>query len=176
MEPSLDPRLHFVTATAIIVKPGSPSPSAQGSVAPKFLIAKRAAHEKAFPNKWTVPGGKLVRSEYEGLPKRPYTSGQKASEAAQWYHIIDWLVKKEVKEEVGVEIEKVQYLTDLVFIRPDGYPVVTLSYWCWYKSGEAKPGKDLTEVAWVTVEEARKYDLIEGIWEEIRDVSKLLTD
>jgi len=162
-----DPRLHFVTATAIIAKKDGAEPA-------RFLIAKRAAHEKAFPNKWTVPGGKLVRTEYEGLPKRPYTAGQKASDAPQWYHIIDWLVKKEVREEVSVEVEDLKYLTDLVFIRPDGFPVVTLSYWAMYKSGEAKPGKDLTDVAWVTVEEAKQYDLIEGIWEELRKVGTLL--
>ena len=57
-EQKLDPRLHFVVATAIIEKGG------------KFLIAKRAAREIVFPNKWTVPGGKLVLSEYKNLPKK----------------------------------------------------------------------------------------------------------
>ncbi|MDP2598693.1 MAG: hypothetical protein Q8P49_02595 [Candidatus Liptonbacteria bacterium] len=172
----LDPRLHFVTATAIVVRNRKVSDGERSRTMNvlEFLIAKRASHEKAFPNKWTVPGGKLVRTEYETLPKRSYADGQKESDAPQWYYIIEWLVKKEVLEEVNVEVEKPQYLTDLVFIRPDGYPVITLSYWCMYKSGEAKPGKDLTEVAWVTVEEAKKYDLIEGIWEEIRDVGKLV--
>ncbi|MBU6501104.1 MAG: NUDIX domain-containing protein [Patescibacteria group bacterium] len=150
----LDPRLHFVTATAIIVKDG------------KFLIAKRAAHEKAFPNKWTVPGGKLVRHEYENLPHD--------TEYFQYYNIMDWLVRKEVREEVGVEIENVKYLTDLLFIRPDGFPVVTLSYWAVYKSGEVKLCKDLSEYAWVTAKEAEGYDLIEGITEEIEWVNKLL--
>ena len=115
-EKQLDPRLHFVVATAIIVKDG------------KFLIAKRAPHEKAFPNKWTVPGGKLVLHEYEHLPK---TTG-----LPMWYNVVDWVLKKEVREEVGLEIEKPSYLCDLVFVRPDGYPVVTLSYWAHYKSGE----------------------------------------
>lgn len=41
-------------------------------------------------------------------------------------------------------------------------------------SGEAKPGKDLTDVAWVTAEEAKKYELIEGIWEEIEEVDHIL--
>jgi 8-oxo-dGTP pyrophosphatase MutT (NUDIX family) len=58
----LDPRLHFVTATAIVARE-----EADHTV--RFLIAKRSATEKAFPNKWTVPGGKLVRSEYENLPR-----------------------------------------------------------------------------------------------------------
>ena len=53
----LDPRLHFVAVTAIIEKDG------------KFLITKRAPNEKAFPNKWTVPGGKFVYNEYQNLPR-----------------------------------------------------------------------------------------------------------
>ena len=66
----LDPRLHFVVATAIIVKDGVRNPVRDAiPKAPKFLIAKRAPHEKAFPNKWTVPGGKLVLHEYEKLPR-----------------------------------------------------------------------------------------------------------
>lgn len=65
---SIDPRLHFVVATAIIVKDG------------KFLIAKRAPHEKAFPDKWTVPSGKLVLHEYNHLPKTSPTH-------PQWYNV-----------------------------------------------------------------------------------------
>ncbi len=138
---------------------------AQGEA--KFLILKRAAHEKAFPNKWTVPGGKLVLSEYQHLPRTSDTH-------PQWYGLVEWVLRKEVREEAGLEIETPHYLTDLVFVRPDGYPVVTLSYWANYKSGEATPGKDLTEVAWVTAEEAKRYDLIDGIVEEIEEVNKLL--
>jgi 8-oxo-dGTP pyrophosphatase MutT (NUDIX family) len=164
---NLDPRLHFVTATAIVAKK-----DADG--APRFLIAKRAATEKAFPNKWTVPGGKLVRSEYENLPKKPYRSDMKVAEGPQWYGMMEWVVRKETMEEVNVDVKDVQYLTDLVFIRPDGYPVVTMSFWCWYVSGDAKPGKDLTEVAWVTAAEARTYDMIDGIPEEIEDVEKII--
>ena len=154
-----DPRLHFVTVTGIVARKDD-----DGLV--RFLIAKRAPTEKAFPDKWTVPGGKLVLTEYQNLPRT-------SPNHLQWYNVVDWVLKKEILEEVNVEIEKPKYLTDLVFIRPDGYPVVTLSYWCMYKSGEAKPGKDLTEVAWVTAEEAKKYDLIDGIAEEIADVAKI---
>ncbi len=158
--PDLDPRLHFVVVTGIIVKHEAGQP-------PRFLLAKRAAHEKAFPSKWTVPGGKLVLTEYQNLPRTSPTH-------PQWYNVVDWVLKKEIREEVNVEIEKAQYLTDLVFVRPDGYPVVTLSYWCLYKSGEAKPGKDLTDVAWVTAAEAKTYDMIEGIPEEIEDVERII--
>jgi 8-oxo-dGTP pyrophosphatase MutT (NUDIX family) len=153
----LDPRLHFVVATAIIVRDG------------KFLIAKRAAHEKAFPNRWTVPGGKLVLHEYQHLPR--------TADFPQWYNVynvVDWVLRKEVREEVGLEIYQPRYLCDLVFVRPDGFPVVTLSYWAHGKDGEVKLCKDLTDFAWVTLEEAKHYDLIEGIWDELRQVDDIL--
>ena len=150
----IDPRLHFVVATCIIEKDG------------KFLIVKRAPHEKAFPNKWTVPGGKLVLHEYEHLPK---TAG-----FPQWYGVVEWVLRKEVREEVDLEIEKPKYLCDLVFVRPDGYPVVTLSYFAKYKSGEVKISKDFTDYAWVSASEVLKYDLIEGIGDEIKEVAGIL--
>jgi len=150
----LDPRLHFVVATAIIVKDG------------KFLIAKRAPHEKAFPNRWTVPGGKLVLDEYKALPA--------SVNYQQWYNVVDWVLRKEIREEVGLEIHKPNYLCDLVFVRPDGYPVVTLSYFADFKGGEVKLSKDLTDYSWVSLEEAKSYDLIEGIWDELKMVAEII--
>jgi 8-oxo-dGTP pyrophosphatase MutT (NUDIX family) len=151
----LDPRLHFVAVTAIIEKDG------------KFLITKRAPNEKAFPNKWTVPGGKFVLTEYQKLPKT-------SPNHPQWYNVVEFVLRKEVREEAGLEIEKPAYVTDLVFVRPDGYPVVTLSFWAKYKSGEVKLNHEMTDFAWVTAEEAKSYDLIDGITDEIAEVEKLL--
>lgn len=146
-----------MVATVIIVKK---TPKGR-----KYLIAKRSEREKAFPGRWTVPGGKLVLHEYKDLPK--------TNEDA-WYNISDWLLKKEVGEEVGLKIGKPKYLTDLVFVRPDGYPVITLSYWCWYKSGKVRLCKDLTDYAWVFPSQVKKYDLISGIDEEIIKVERLV--
>jgi len=50
--------------------------------------------------------------------------------------------------------------------------VCTLSYWAKYKAGEVKLCKDLIDYAWVTLEEAKNYDLIEGIWEELKQVAE----
>jgi len=150
----LDPRLHFVVVTAIIVKGN------------RFLIAKRAGWEKAFPNMWTVPGGKFVFGEY---PMEKAKSGY-----PQKYNAVDWVVRNEVKEEVGLQIHKPEYLCDLVFVRPDGFPVVTLSFWAKYKSGKVKLTDALTDHAWVSVAEAKKYDLIDGIWGELYMVDRIL--
>lgn len=149
-----DPRLHFVVATAIVEHRGT------------FLIVKRSMREKAFPGKWTVPGGKLVLSEYNKLPS--------SAKYGQWYNLIDWLVRKEVKEEAHIEITKPIYLCDLVFIRPDGWPVATLSYYARFKKGRVKLGKDFDDYAWVDPKDLKRYDLIEGIADEIREVAHIL--
>jgi 8-oxo-dGTP pyrophosphatase MutT (NUDIX family) len=153
----LDPRLHFVCVTAIIVKDGT------------FLITKRSLAEKAFPGKWTVPGGKFVYNEYKELPRTSETH-------PQWYNVAEFVLRKEVREEAGLEIEKPVYLTDLVFVRPDGYPVVTFSYAAAWKSGEVTLNHEMTEFAWVTPEQARNYDLIEGIADEIDMAAKMFAN
>ena len=72
----LDPRIHFVAVTAIIAKGN------------KFLIAKRAGWEKAFPNKWTVPGGKFVFGEYPMKSEIGYPK----------YNVVNWVVRNELKK------------------------------------------------------------------------------
>ena len=80
---------------------------------------------------------------------------------------------KEIKEEANLEVGKLNYLLDVAFIRPDGIPVVVLSQYCDYESGEVELDKDSVEYVWATCEEAKKYDLIEGILEEIQMVDKI---
>jgi 8-oxo-dGTP diphosphatase len=153
----LDPRIHFVVATVFIVKDG------------KFLITKRSPKEKVFPEKWTSPGGKVTRADYESLPSTSPTH-------PQWYNVMELVLRREVREEVGLEIEKPHYITDLIFIRPDGYPVVTFSYYARYKSGEVKLNDEMTEFAWITAAEAKNYDLIDGIADEIKAAEVLISE
>jgi len=149
-----DKELHRVAVTAIIYKDG------------QCLITKRASNKKRFPNRWTVPGG--------GLETDDYINDQPSTAAGQWYNAIEKTLRREVREEVNLEIEKPEYLLDLTFISPDGVPVVVLSYYAKYKSGEVKLDADSVEFKWVTPEEAKNYDLIDGIWEEIEMVDKIL--
>lgn len=139
--------LHRVASTAIIHKDG------------KYLILKRALNKKVFPGKWTVPGG--------GLTVDDYINTQKTTNDC-WYYALEKNLRREVKEEADLEIDAINYLCDLTFIRPDGIPVITLSYWANYKSGEVKLNEESGDYAWVSAEEAKNYDLIEGILDEIR--------
>jgi len=149
--------LHRVVATAIIHKDG------------KYLILQRSTNKKAFPSRWTVPGGGLEVDDYINSPKT-------TSVSPQWYFAIENSLKRELKEEVGLEVDKPKYLCDLAFIRPDGIPVVVLSYYCSYKSGEVKLNEENINYKWVNIEELKNYDLIEGIAEEIETVDKILRE
>jgi len=145
--------LHRITSTAIIHKDG------------KYLIVQRSLNKKVFPGKWTVPGGGLEVTDYINTPKTTKDA---------WYYALENSLKREIEEEVNLEVEKPNFLLDLVFIRPDNIPVVTLSYYCAFKSGEVKLNDENVDYKWVNLEEAKNYDLISGIWEEIEMVSKIL--
>ena len=146
-------QVHYVTATVILVRNG------------KFLITKRANWEKAFPRKWTVPGGKLEVLDYVLREK---------DTSSHWYNVLEDLAKKEVKEEVGLEIKDLDYVTSLVYIRSDKIPSLIISLWAESLEGEVKLCNALTDYKWVSLEEAKNYDLIEGIYEELEILDKKL--
>ncbi|MFC1742097.1 NUDIX hydrolase [Nanoarchaeota archaeon] len=139
-------KAHYVVATSIIMKDN------------KFLIAKRAPHEKVHPNLWTVPGGKLEMSDYIYRHK---------DTPIHWYNILENVVKREVMEEVGLKIRNLNYLTSMVFLRPDGIPTIIISLFADHHEGSVALSRDLTDYRWVTLEEAKDYRLIDGIYEEL---------
>jgi len=147
-------KAHYIVATVIIVKEG------------KYLITKRADWEKAFPSKWTVPGGKLAKKDY--LERKPDTN------AGQWYNILETLAEREVFEETALKIKNIKYLANLTFIRPDGIPTIVISLYADYESGQVVLPIDLTDFKWVSLDELKNYDLIDGIYEEIEMLDKHL--
>lgn len=151
-----DKELHRITTTTLVYKPDF-----------TYLITKRAMHKKVMPGKWTIPGGGMNIDDY--IHTTPSTEG-----AMQWYGAVENSLRREIREEVNLEVGKPEFLVDLTFIRPDGIPVLCLSYFAPYVSGEVKLDEDATEYKWVTLEEARKYDLIDGIWDEIRQIEEKL--
>lgn len=120
-----------------------------------------------MPGKWTIPGGGLEVDDYINTP--PSTEGAK-----QWYGALDKSLRREIKEEVNLEVGKPELLTDLTFIRPDGIPVLCLSYFAPYISGEVKLDDNATDFKWIRASEISQYDFIEGVDEEIRMVDKIL--
>ena len=150
----MDPnKAHYVVATAIIVKDG------------KYLIARRSKREKAFPGLWTVPGGKLELNDYSKRPKDTEDC---------WYNVFEYLIRREVIEETGLNVKNIKYLTSLSFIRPDNIPTIVVSFFADYDSSEVTLSKDLIDYAWIDLKEAKKYSLIGGIYEELEMLDNYL--
>ena len=139
--------LHEIVITAIIIKDG------------RYLITRRTPNKKRFPGMWTVPGGKLETSDYINEPKET---------EHYWYNVLEKVVRREVREEVGVEIENIEYVTSLATIHTDGSPSLVISCMADYVSGDIKLQEGETDKAeWVTLEEAKDYELIDGIHDEL---------
>ena len=139
--------LHEVGITAIIIKDG------------KYLITQRAMNKKRFPGMWTVPGGRMETSDYLQLPK---------DTEHYWYNVLERTLRREVKEEVGLEIINIQYLTSLARVHEDGSPSLLISCVADWLSGEVKlQAEEAMDFAWVTVEQAKDYQLIDGIYDEL---------
>ncbi|MFH0873952.1 MAG: NUDIX domain-containing protein [Candidatus Komeilibacteria bacterium] len=139
--------LHEVAITAIIVKDS------------KYLITRRSPNKKRFPGLWTVPGGKMEANDYLQLPK---------DTEFYWYNVLERTLRREIKEEVGIEIDNIEYVTSLATVHPDGSPSLVISCVADYVSGEIKlQEEENDQFAWVNLEEAKKYQLLDGIYDEL---------
>lgn len=140
--------LHEVVVTAIVVKDG------------KYLITRRVPTKKRFPGKWTVPGGKLETSDYVHLPK---------DTKDYWYNVLEQVLRREVKEETGLRIKNIEYVTSLATIHADGAPSLVISCSADWESGEIVLQENETDqFAWVSLKEAKAYDLLDGIYDELK--------
>lgn len=139
--------LHEVVITAIIVKDN------------KYLITRRSLSKKRFPGMWTVPGGKLETDDYINLPK---------DTKDYWYNVLEQVLRREVKEEVGLEIANIEYITSLATVHADGAPSLVISCIADYVSGGVILQESETDkFEWVTLEEAKNHELLDGIYDEL---------
>lgn len=139
--------LHEVVITAIVVRDG------------RYLIERRAASKKRFPGRWSVPGGRLELADYVSLPR---------DTEQYWYNVLEKTLRREVKEEIGIEIENIRYVTSLATVHQDGTPSLVISCLADYSGGEVRlDSNEVDDIAWVTLDEVQGYDLIDGIYDEL---------
>jgi 8-oxo-dGTP diphosphatase len=140
--------LHEIAITAIIVKDD------------KYLITKRSASKKRWPNMWTVPGGRLEVSDYIDLPK---------DTEEYWYNVLEKVLRREVREEVALEISNIEYVTSLATVHSDGSPSLVISCMADYESGDVTLQlEECDEYVWVSLAESKNYPLIDGIYDELK--------
>ena len=130
----------------------------------KCLILKRTEREKVHPGKYAVPGGKLEWKYFDLLNPTRFNG-----EVLDFENSVEDLLKREVLEEAGIEIQDgLTYLNSVAFVRPDETPVVLVKFAAKYKQGEVVLEEDaFDDYAWVDANELKDYDCILGIQEEI---------
>jgi len=86
-------------------------------------------------------------------------------------------LKREVKEETGLEIEDIKFLKYLEFLNPSQFHkknlhFVGLQFICKAKDGEVKINREAEEFIWISPKESLNLTLEEGTREMIEDFLK----
>lgn len=117
------------------------------------LLAKRG--QEPAKGTWSLPGGAVELGE----------------------KVLDAL-KREIREEVGIQIEVGGLIRVLDRILCDQdrrirYHYVIVDYWGWKVSGEPKPGSDTSEICFVPLKDIRKRDIHREVLETILMAERL---
>jgi mutator protein MutT len=117
------------------------------------LLARRA--QEPAKGAWSLPGGAVELGET----------------------VLDAL-KREIREEIGIEIEVGGLIRVLDrILRDEGkrirYHYVIVDYWGWKSSGEAKPGSDASDICFVPLKEIREKDIHKDVLETILMAAEL---
>ena len=127
----------------------------------RVLIGKRAEYGK-YPGLWTVPGGKLKK-----------TDGANPNRDGTIYQIAEQGAMRELKEETGMEPSQLVSLTLLVtMMLKDGRFI--FSFWARTKDVASdikiRPSDDLVELRWIQPRQICNYEFVPGLEEELFNV------
>ncbi|MBW2999368.1 NUDIX domain-containing protein [Candidatus Woesearchaeota archaeon] len=115
----------------------------------KLLIIKRSPDEVQKPNIWEIPGGRLESGEdpFEGI-------------------------KRETKEETGIDIEVLHPINIRHYTRDDGQAITMLIFLCKALNNNIKLSKEHTGFEWIPLENC-KEKLAHFFYEEVDKFNKL---
>ncbi|MFC7202185.1 NUDIX domain-containing protein [Haloferax namakaokahaiae] len=116
----------------------------------EYLLIERGADEEHAPGMLAFPGGKVETS-----PGETYS--------------FEVTARRELREEVGIEVGEVEYVLSNTFEADDGTPCLNVVTLCEYERGEAHPraSDEVAAVHWLTAEEIRERDAPEFLVEYV---------
>ena len=114
----------------------------------KILIVKKTLLEKIDAGLWTIPGGKIKKTE----------------------PIIDGL-KREVKEEVNLDVLNHQWIGEDVF-ESNGFWFHAQHFLCQTKNSNVKLEKNLTAFHWLSKNEIENFTFPKNIKKRIKQIFK----
>ena len=103
----------------------------------RYLLITRGANESHAPGMLSLPGGKV-------------------EQAGAAVGILEATLRREIDEEVGVEIEDAPtYVDSTAFVADDGEPVINIVFLCRYRAGDPRPvaSEEVAQVTWMTAAE-----------------------
>ena len=103
----------------------------------KWLMGKRSEKENHAPGIFSMIGGKVENALNDN-------------------NILEKTLRREILEEVGVDIyDDIHYVKSSSFIADFGSHVIDIVFLCRYKSGEPQvmEPEELSSVAWMTIDE-----------------------
>lgn len=137
----------------------------------KCLILQRAKSEKAHPSLWGVVGGKM---EWGDLKNNKPT--RQNHDVLDWEDLVEKVLKREAKEESGLDVSDLKYLDNVVYLRSDNIPVVCFKFALKYVGGEVTFPSEFDDFAWVDEQDVKNYKCIDGIETEVKRTIKLFKD
>ena len=105
----------------------------------KFLLGRRHPKDDNLPDFWSIPAGHIEVEETD-------------------INTLEENLKREVKEELGIEIEVGDYLDSHSWVTEE-YSKLTVVFLARITSGEPQTSEEISEVKWYTVEEASSLNL-----------------
>lgn len=89
-----------------------------------------------------------------------FVGGTSEPEDEQHPDVMTAWLRREIREEVGVEVDELHYVTSVVFQTAAGEPVLNVVFLCAYKSGEprAVDPREVEWVQWMTADEALQHE------------------
>ena len=123
---------------------------------PRFLLLKRHPEHKVYPGLWGVPSGGIELSDFADPHADP----------------LETAARRETREESGLEVGILSYLSAFRFVRPDGIPVIGMRFYAPYLGGSVvlDTKQDATEFVWSTAAEAKRRPLLPDLADELAEV------
>jgi 8-oxo-dGTP diphosphatase len=120
----------------------------------EYLLVERAAEEDHAAGTLAFPGGKVEQAPPGDAP-------------------VEATVRRELSEEVGIEVGAVEYSHSRTFETDTGVQCLNIVTRCRYESGTASPREpeEVAAVHWLGAEELGSHDDVPGfLWRDIERI------
>ncbi|WP_232702656.1 NUDIX domain-containing protein [Halobacterium wangiae] len=100
----------------------------------EYLVVERSAEEDHAAGTLAFPGGKVEQTE--------------------GFDAVENTARREVREETGVEVGAVEYVSSNAFVADEGTQCLNVVTWCEYESGEpeAREPEEVADAFWLPYE------------------------